>query len=293
MNISEKILLKVVKKWKSAWDKGHPEITEGAKSDEHEMQYAYFQLFSKIKNGIKVNMYSKKVLEIGCGQGGICLYAALNGAKQVIGIDVSDKALIAANKFKDLVIKEIGRKLNVSFSKMTAESLAFESESIDIIIADNVFEHVADIDIVMKECNRVLSKGGKIVVPNFPSFYSKFGPHVKYGIKIPWVHVFFKERTVINVMHILARNDDKMYEFYPGLKKGAKTYQEIRAYNDFNYISNKIFANSALRSGFYIETMISNRPNWAWLLMKIMPFLRKTKLDDILSVGTSAILVKK
>ena len=255
MKISESILLKIVKKWKSAWDKGHPEIIEGAKSDEHDMQYAYYQIFSKIKNGIKVNVYSKKVLEIGCGHGGISLYAALNGAKQVIGIDVSDKALIAANKFKELVIKEIGHKLNVSFSKMTAESLAFENESIDIIIADNVFEHVTDIDIVMKECNRVLSKGGKIVVPNFPSFYSKFGSHVKYGIKIPWVHVFFKERTVINVMHILARNDDKMYEFYPGLKKGAKTYQEIRAYNDFNYIS-IMLQNTNLRFAFATASAI-------------------------------------
>jgi ubiquinone/menaquinone biosynthesis C-methylase UbiE len=292
MNISEKILLFIAKKWKSAWDKGHPDIKESSTSEEHNMQYAYFQLFSKIKYGIKVNVYSKRVLEIGCGHGGISVYAALNGAKQVVGIDLSDEALSTANKFKNLIFKEIKYKPNILFSKMTAENLVFENESIDVVIADNVFEHVTDIDVVMKECNRVLSKGGKVVVPNFPSFHSKFGSHVKYGIKIPWVHVLFKERTVINVMHVLAKNDNKMYEFYPGLKKGAKTYQEIRSYNDLNYISNKKFTNSARSSGFSIESMVVNRPNWAWLLIKMLPFLRKTKLDDIFSNGTSAILVK-
>ena len=293
MIFSKRILRYLVSKWKSEWDHGNPEIESDASSEKHEIDYAFNQLKFKTLHGLGINVYSKKILEIGCGHGGICVFAAMNGAKKVTGIDLSDSALKTANNFKEIVELDTGYNLNISFLKMPAEKLEIENESFDLIIADNVFEHVSSISKVLNECNRVLAKGGKIIVPNFPSYLSKFGPHVKYGIKIPWVHIFFKESTIVQVMHEIAEKDPLMYKYYPGLKKGAKTFREVRAYNDLNYISNKKFINYAKQAKFSIESLYVTRPRWAWLFMKLVPILRRTALEDILSIGTAAILVKK
>jgi ubiquinone/menaquinone biosynthesis C-methylase UbiE len=293
MKISTSILGFFVKNYHSEWDNGHPQVKAEVGSEDHEIDYAMLQLRKKVISGLSADVYQKKVLEIGCGHGGICIFAALVGAKDVVGIDLSDQALKTAEKLKVKVETETDFKLPVSFKKMFAENLAFQNDELDVIIADNVFEHVNSIKEVMDECARVLCSGGKIIVPNFPSFKSKFGSHVKYGIKLPWVHVFFSESTVVELMHKLAKTDSQMHYFYPGLKNGAKTFQEVRAYKDLNYISNKKFIDAARESGFRVESLFVSRPSWAWLLMKALPFLRKTALEDVLSIGTSAILIKK
>lgn len=293
MGISTLILNILIRNYHSEWDLGHPQVKSEAGSDDHQIDYAKLQLRNKVISGLGVDVYQKNVLEIGCGHGGICVFAALVGAKKVVGIDLSDSALETAIRLKEKILVETGNNVNVIFQKMSAEELQFEDESLDVIIADNVFEHVHDLDAVMTECARVLAKGGKIVIPNFPSFKSKFGSHVKYGIKLPWVHVFFSEKTVVKVMHQLAEKDPQMYHFYPGLKHGAKSFRDIRAYKDLNYISNKKFTSTATETGFKIENFYVTRPKWAWLFMKAFPFFQKTSLDDILSIGTSAILIKK
>jgi len=60
-----------------------------------------------------------------------------------------------------------------------------------------------------------------------------------------------------------------------------------------NYISNKQFIADAVKSEFILERLYVTRPRWAWLLMKFIPVLRRTALDDIFSIGTTATLVKK
>ena len=293
MKISKQILKLLVKNYHSEWDFGHPNIISDAGSDEHQYEYGKLQLRTKIVSGIGIDLYAKNVLEIGCGHGGICVYAAMVGARSVVGIDLSDSALMSAELLKTKIEEETNFELPLQFKKMEAEKLHFDENELDVIIADNVLEHVSCISEVLNECNRVLVKGGKIIVPNFPSYLSKFGPHVKYGIKIPWVHIFFSQKTIVQQMHELAKTDPLMYEFYPGLKNNAVTFKEVRQYNDLNYISNRKFKKAAILSGFRIENFIVTRPKWAWLLMKLVPFLQRTSLDDILSIGTSAILVKK
>jgi len=293
MSITTSILAFLVKNYHSEWDHGHPQVKAEAGSDEHQIDYAMLQLRKKVISGLGADVYRKKVLEIGCGHGGICIFAALVGATEVIGVDLSDPALETAERLQRQVESETGFSLPVSFKKMFAESLEFEDGELDVIIADNVFEHVASVQEVMNECARILRSGGKVIVPNFPSFKSKFGSHVKYGIRLPWVHVIFSEKTVVKLMHKLAETDPQMVHFYPGLKDNATTFQEVRAYKDLNYISNRKFTDAAAKSGFRVESLFVTRPRWAWLMMKALPFLRKTSFEDILSIGTSAILVKK
>ena len=49
------------------------------------------------------------------------------------------------------------------------------------------------------------AKSGFIIAATFLNFFM--------DSKIPWVHIFFSEKTIVNVMHKLAQNENQMYEF--------------------------------------------------------------------------------
>jgi ubiquinone/menaquinone biosynthesis C-methylase UbiE len=290
MNPQERLLHYLVNKYQSEWSHGHPGVSSPAGTPEHELEYAMLQLQGKIRNGLGYSVYGKTVVEIGFGHGGICIYAALCGAKDVWGLDVSCEAIATARDFQRTVEATIKRELPVRFELGSAERLRFKDGEVDVVIADNVLEHVADIGAVLRECRRILSASGRIVIPNFPSIYSKFGPHVKYGIKLPWVNAFFSERTIVRVMHELAKADPQMFAYYPGLKNGAETFRDVRAYRDFSYITNKRFLDEVATAELQVESYYVTRPLLGLALFKMMPILKRTRLDDILSVGTRAIL---
>lgn len=59
--------------------------------------------------------------------------------------------------------KRIGIK-NATYQIGLAEKLPFEDENFDIVMSRLAFHHFEDVDIVFKEMNRVLKKGGKLVI---------------------------------------------------------------------------------------------------------------------------------
>ncbi len=73
-------------------------------------------------------------------------------------------------------------------------------------------------------------------------------------------------------MHKLAKKDPQMHHLYFGLKTGATSNQEIRAYKVLSYIFNKIFTDAAEKIDINVEILFFTRPRWAWLLMNEMPF---------------------
>jgi ubiquinone/menaquinone biosynthesis C-methylase UbiE len=261
-------------------------------STEAGMNYAKFQFERKVKFGLNFSVLDNDVLEVGTGHGGIATYLALNGARSVIAIDLNEQNLEYGKRFSALMFGKLGiPPVNVKFQIMNAERMTFQDETFDLIVCDNLIEHITNIDQVMAEMHRVLRKNGRILVPNFPSIYSKYGPHVKYGIGLPWVNLFFKEKTIVKVMHRIARKDKKMYTVYPGLAYGAMTFREIRKYKDLNYITHRKFFKHATLNGFHIQQFKVQRTLAGKILARI-PRFDKTVFSDIFSVGTSAVLVK-
>lgn len=134
----------------------------------------------------------KRVLDIGCGEAGKSLYYASLGAESVTGIDVvpyyEEKALSLARKK--------GLEDKFSFVCGDAAKLPFEDNSFDTIIMNDAMEHVDEPDKVLGECLRVLRQGGRIYV-NFPPYNHPYGAHLSDVIGIPWVHLFFSDRTLI------------------------------------------------------------------------------------------------
>lgn len=102
---------------------------------------------------------NEKVLDLGCGWGTFC--AALAPlCKEVTGVDFSSKSIEICTK----LLSERGFA-NVKFVHASAQDTGLESESYDVIVSADLFEHLypETFEDVMDECFRLLKKGGKLV----------------------------------------------------------------------------------------------------------------------------------
>jgi 2-polyprenyl-6-hydroxyphenyl methylase / 3-demethylubiquinone-9 3-methyltransferase len=98
-----------------------------------------------------------RLLDIGCGGGVLSEPLARLGA-DVVGADPA-AANIAAAK---LHAEEAG--VAVDYRVSTAEELADTGERFDIVLAMEVVEHVADLNLFVKRCAEMVKPGGLMVV---------------------------------------------------------------------------------------------------------------------------------
>lgn len=102
-----------------------------------------------------------KVLDIGCGNGKSTAHLV---GETVIGLDLSESQMVRAkSRFK-----------KAHFIVGDAEKLPFRTNSFDLVVAINLLHHINNPDKVLKECHRVLKRGGKLLTVD-PNFYNPIG----------------------------------------------------------------------------------------------------------------------
>ena len=97
-----------------------------------------------------------RVLDIGCGAGILCEPLCRLGAS-VVGADPAEANIAAAR-----LHAERGG-LTVDYRATTAERLAEAGESVDVVLAMEVVEHVADLAAFVRCCAGMVSPGGLMV----------------------------------------------------------------------------------------------------------------------------------
>jgi len=114
-----------------------------------------------------------RVLDIGCGDAGVLIAFAEAGA-EAHGIEPNVRSVERAR------VRAEEHGVEVRLQNALAESLPFEDASLDLVILDNVLEHVGDRERTLAEIRRVLAPGGLLylVVPKPFSAYSLWNdPH--------------------------------------------------------------------------------------------------------------------
>ncbi len=97
----------------------------------------------------------KRVLDLGCGYGWHCIYAAKHGAKLVEGTDISKRMLEAA--------REKCRMEQVHFMQCAMEDLKYDKGSFDVVLSSLAFHYVRDFPALVENIRRWLTPGGAFV----------------------------------------------------------------------------------------------------------------------------------
>jgi 2-polyprenyl-6-hydroxyphenyl methylase/3-demethylubiquinone-9 3-methyltransferase len=93
------------------------------------------------------------LLDIGCGGGLLSEPMARLGAA-VTGIDAAERNIATASLHAE------GQDLAIDYRATTAESLAEADKKYDIVLALEIVEHVADVELFLRTCGALVKPGG-------------------------------------------------------------------------------------------------------------------------------------
>lgn len=109
----------------------------------------------------------KRVLDLGCGYGWHCLYAANHGAKLVHGIDISEKML------------EVAREKNsadvITYEQKAMEDLDFPEYSFDVVLSSLAFHYVKDFTTLVEHISHWMAKDGVFVFSVEHPVFTSYG----------------------------------------------------------------------------------------------------------------------
>ena len=122
--------------------------------------FPWLYRMSEIQDGMNI-------LEIGCGNGALWL-ENMNHIPPHVHITLSD--------ISDGMLRDAKNSINderFSFSCFNAENIPFEDESFDVVYANHMLFYCENIDLVLKECHRVLKKSGKLICSTYSKRHMK------------------------------------------------------------------------------------------------------------------------
>lgn len=124
----------------------------------------------------------KRVLDLGCGYGWHCRYAAENGAVSVLGVDISHKML------------EVAQVRNgapqITYKCAPLEDLEYQPQSYDIVVSSLAFHYIQDFAFICRKVYQSLTDGGCFIFsvehPLFTAYGNQDWYYDKHGNKKHW-----------------------------------------------------------------------------------------------------------
>jgi ubiquinone/menaquinone biosynthesis C-methylase UbiE len=155
------------------------------------------------------------------------------GAAESVGIDVDEAAVrYAQERLRDLP--------QVTVLAADAQGIPFGDASFDVVVSSAAFEHVHDVEGMLREVARVLRPGGMLFAQFSPLWWHYNGPHLIKCVPVPWAHVLFSDRTLLNVL---------AYHRERGTFPRSYLDEKIEDFQRMGRLSLRKFRRAAARSG--------------------------------------------
>lgn len=155
--------------------------------------------FEHCPEDLTQSITGKRVLDFGSGYGGRTVWYAQYAA-EVHGIEVFANMVTSSNAFA--VATGV---TNCSFSVGSEHAIAFPDGHFDVVISNDVLEHVADPETILTELHRVLAPGGLAFLV-FTPYWGMFSHHLNYITMLPGVHWIFAPDTITTACNELLIN---------------------------------------------------------------------------------------
>lgn len=202
------------------------------------------------------NIKGETVLDAGSGRGNLSLCARKDGY-EVIAIDLS---LSSLNEASYLFSNEA---VDIPLLGASINALPLQDNSIDTIICADVIEHVPEAAEALNEMNRVLNKGGRLIIsiPNAATF-GLFYDHIVSRL------ISIKKQTPFAYKRYFKISDEEIASF------GWDNKMIYPHCNDFTLNG---FRNLLLSSGYDIK----KTENWRFLNPYIRSFFTLLGLGPV------------
>jgi SAM-dependent methyltransferase len=135
----------------------------------------------------------KDVLDLGCGSGELAFYLSRMGVKSITGIDLDQELLELANS---RAANHAGSPAPKFVLGIDPKKIEVPANSMDVIVCFDVLEHILDYGEVIADWRRVLRPNGEVLIWWMP-WYHPYGHHIKSLVPLPWAHVLFSDRVLI------------------------------------------------------------------------------------------------
>ena len=222
----------------------------------------------------------RQVLDVGCGLGGKTVAMAASGAAEVVGVDTDPEKIHWART----LAADAGVR-NASFTVQSVSLLGFPESHFDLVLLTDVIEHLDDTLAALLECARVLRPDGKALV-GFPPYFSPWGAHLFTYIRVPWAHVVFPEREVLEVWRAYHENELARGETYCSEKRArcimnAETVAELW---DLNRMTIAEFLRLVRETPFRARLLRLKTPRGLGSFLTRSSFLREYVVTHLVAV---------
>ncbi len=173
----------------------------------------------------------KNVLDLGCGYGWHCKYAAEHGATHVLGTDISEKMLEKA--------KKINTDEKIEYFCQAMEDLNFSDETFDIVLSSLAFHYIKDFAPLVCNISRWLEKGGQFVFSVEHPVFTSYGTQDWY---------YDNEGSIL---HFPVDN-----YYYEGKRETSFLGERVTKYHR----TLTTYLNTLLQNGFEIQNIIEPQP---------------------------------
>jgi SAM-dependent methyltransferase len=181
-----------------------------------------------------------RVLDLGCGWGHT-VAALLGRGYDAWGVDIQANWVTLRNQ-RAPVTPDVEARLRIA--ELTPYRLPFDDEAFDLVLSQQVFEHVMDYEATLREVARVLARDG-IAVNQFPSRWQPREQHVH----IPLANVF-RPRPYLAFWAFLGLRN----EYQQGLTWREVVDRNVAYLRDrTNYPTNRAIRRFARRAGVEID----------------------------------------
>jgi ubiquinone/menaquinone biosynthesis C-methylase UbiE len=190
---------------------------------------------------------TKTVIDLACGDGGKTKFFAGLDPRTIVGVDMDLGKMARARMFDRNKAGE-GKALQPVVGKV--DECPFRNDSFDVCISEDGFEHFSAPEKVLGEANRILKPGGRFLI-YFEPYFRSGGPHLFNWIRLPWPHLLFSDRTMMEASRIIAQRASAR-----GTSSRERPQEQVeREIHQFEHFINKI----TLRN---FKKYLLNSPNW-------------------------------
>ncbi|MDO5434274.1 MULTISPECIES: bifunctional 2-polyprenyl-6-hydroxyphenol methylase/3-demethylubiquinol 3-O-methyltransferase UbiG [Eubacterium] len=173
----------------------------------------------------------KRVLDLGCGYGWHCLYAAEHGAASVLGVDISEKMLKTARKKNS--------HERICYQQCAMEDLDFKEDAFDVVISSLAFHYIQDFSALVEKISRFTATGGDFV------FSVEHPVFTAYGTQ-DWYYDDAGE-----ILHFPVDN-----YYYEGKRKAVFLGEEVTKYHR----TLTTYLDTLLKNGFELHRIVEPQP---------------------------------